>query len=742
MTMNAQATAPAVGSPIARIDGPLKVTGRATYTADHHFPGMLYAFPVSATIAAGTLKTLDVSRAEAMPGVQAVFTRENIGPLYRASKGSGAMLDERRPPFEDDEIRYFGQYIALIVADSFEQARAAARSVVATYDVRQPDVSMELSPDNEPSVDSERGEAESAFAQGEVTLDQTYTTPPETHNPIELHSTVALFDGTNYTLYETSQAVVNHKAVMVQMLGVAPENVRVITRYLGSGFGGKLWPWTHCVLAAAAARNLRRPVKLEITRQMMFQTVGHRTNTQQRIRLAATREGRLTCLQQDFIYHISRLDNNKENCGEATKYLYSTPNLRVTAAFARRDIGPNTSMRGPGAVPGLYAIESAMNEMAVALDLDPMAFRLLNEPQIDESRNIPFSSRHLKECLQQGAERFGWHQRNPKVGSMQRDGVILGWGMASASWMAKRIPATVSVSLRDDGMAHVSCATQDLGTGTYTVLAQMVAQITELPVDRIRVSLGDTLLPPGPVSGGSMATGSLVPAACDAARNVIKKLLGAVRECVEPLFPGVDPKRLVFSQGRVHLPDQPASGGVPFETVLKRARLSQVSGEGKSGSSDKDKEASQTSTQSFGAHFVEVGWQPEIARLRVNRVVTVIDAGKIINPKTGRNQIEGAIMMGLGMALFEETHYDTRNGAPINSNLADYIVATHADAPEVDVVFLDYPDTVLNELGARGIGEIGLAGFAAAVTDAVHHATGVRVRDLPVQIQDLIGMPH
>src|SRR5690606_28293008 len=313
------------------IDGPLKVSGKAPYTADHRFPGMLYAVPVTATIAAGTLISLDDSVARSMPGGRAVFTRENIGPLYRASKGSGAMLDERRPPLEDDEIRYYGQYIALVVADTFEQARAAARAIDATYDVRQPNVDMVLSPDDEPSVDSERGDVEEAFAKGEVTLDETYTTPPETHNPIELHSTVALFDGTNFTLYETSQAVVNHRAVLVQMLGVAPENVRVVTRYLGSGFGGKLWPWTHSVLAAAAARNLRRPVKLEVNRKMMFQTVGHRANTRQRMRLSATRAGRLTSLWHDYVYHGARLDKHKENCGEATPYLYSTPNLRVTA---------------------------------------------------------------------------------------------------------------------------------------------------------------------------------------------------------------------------------------------------------------------------------------------------------------------------------------------------------------------------------------------------------------------------
>ncbi len=738
MTAIAPAATPMIGGAFARVEGPLKVTGAAQYTADHHFPGMLYAVPVGATIAAGTLRRLDTSKALAMPGVHQVFTRENIGRFYRVSKGSGAMLDERRPPLSDDEIHYYGQFIALVVADTFEQASAAAAMVQASYDIRQADVGMALTPDKEPTVDSERGDAPGAYAAGEVTLDHTYATPPETHNPIELHSSVAVYDGTGFTLYETSQAVMNHKAVMVQMLGVAPENVRVITRYLGSGFGGKLWPWTHCLLAAAAARNLRRPIKLEISRKMMFQMVGHRPATRQRVRLAATPAGRLTSLQHDYVYHASQLDMNKENCGEATSYMYSTPNLRVTSAYARRHTGATTSMRGPGAVPGLYAIESAMNEMAAKLGVDPLALRLLNEPAINESKNIPFSSRHLKECLEQGAARFGWHERTTQPGSMRRDGVVLGWGMAAASWMAKRLPASVSVSLHEDGTARVSCATQDLGTGTYTMLAQMTADVIGLPLDRISVALGDTVLPPGPVSGGSMATGSLVPATLQAARNAVKKLLGAVRECAESPFPGVDPKTLSLTGGLVHKPGQVPGSGVPFQEILARAHLNHVSGSGQSGSSDRDKDAGKLSMQSFGAHFVEVAWQPEIARLRVNRIVTVIDGGKIINPRTGRNQIEGAIMMGVGMALFEETHYDTRNGAPINSNLADYVMTTHADAPDVDVLFLDYPDTALNELGARGIGEIGLAGVAAAITDAVHHATGVRVRELPVQIQDLL----
>jgi xanthine dehydrogenase YagR molybdenum-binding subunit len=729
-----------IGSAVSRVDGPLKVSGEAMYTADQHFPGMLYAMPVTATIARGQLTALDIDAAAAMPGVQKIFTRQNIGKLYRISKGSGAKADELRPPLADDTIRYYGQYIALVVADSFERAVAAANVVKASYREEKPDVSMALTADGEPKVDTERGDAAGAYDAAVHKLDHTYTTPPETHNPIELHSTVALYDGKTYTLYETSQAIVNHKAVLVQMLGEEPENVRVITRYLGSGFGGKLWPWTHAVLAAAAARDLRRPVKLEVTRQMMFQTVGHRANTQQRIRLAATPAGRLTSLRHEYIYHTAREEASKENCGEASGYLYSTPNLRVTAAAARRDVGANTSMRGPGAVPGLYALESAMDEMAIALDLDPVQFRLMNEPQIDESLGVPFSTRHLAECLTEGAEKFGWSRRNPKVGSMRaEDGSILGWGVASASWIAKRLPAEVQLRLSDDGHARVACACQDIGTGTYTVVAQMVAQHTGLPLSNIQVVLGDTSLPPGPMSGGSMLTGSMVPAVAQAARAAIKQILAtaASKEGKSP-YAGAEEDSLAFTGGRVHRKDQDAASGVPFEQILKSAQLNHIEAKGSSGASAADKDADKHSIHSYGAHFVEVAWQPEIARLRVNRVVTMIDAGQIINPRTGRNQIEGAVIMGVGMALFEQTHYDTRNGAPINSNLADYVMTTHADAPRIDVHFLDYPDRALNELGARGIGEIGLAGFAAAVTAAVYHATGVRVRDLPVQIDDLI----
>src|SRR6201996_8500447 len=355
-------------------------------------------------------------------------------------------IDEKRPPFDDDNIYYYGQYIGLVVADTFEQATAAAGAVKVAYESSRPDVRIEMSAEQKPSVDTQRGDVDSVFAAAPdaLKLDETYTTPVETHNPIELHATVAVFDGTNYTFYETSQSIVNQRLVMAQMLGVSQDQVRVIMKYLGSGFGGKLFPWSHSLLAGAAARNLKRPVKLVVTREMMFHNVGHRTNTQQRMRLSATPEGRFTSFQQDYVYQTSRKEMRKENCGETTGYLYSSPNLRATAAYARRDIAPSTSMRGPGAVPGLFAIESAVDELAIKLNIDPVRLRLINEPAIDEGLNVPFSSRHLAECLTLGADKFGWSNRTATVGSMRRDGLVVGWGMAAGSWAARRQPAEVN----------------------------------------------------------------------------------------------------------------------------------------------------------------------------------------------------------------------------------------------------------------------------------------------------------
>ena len=740
-----------IGKPQPRIDGPLKVSGGARYATDHHFPGLLYAVPVEATIANGKIEKLDTTAAEKMRGVRAIFHRANIGKISRSTPGQGfeGICDERRPPFDDDIVRYYGQYVALAVADTFEAAKAAADAVRVTYSKDEPNLETDLQADDDPKVfdtsfgpekrlQSERGDPEGAFASAAIKLDQTYVTPTETHNPIELQATIAMWDGEKLTIYEESQAIFNLRSVLAQMFGLPKENVRVITKFVGSGFGSKLWPWTHCPLAVAAARQLGKPVKLVLSRKMTFQAAGHRPRTQQRVRIGATAEGKLVSFQHDYVYARSMLDDHHENCGEATTFHYSVPNLRVKLGRARRNTGASTDMRGPGAVPGLYATESAMNELAEQLKIDPVRLRGLNEPKIDESLGIPFSSRHYLECLELGAKKFGWSQRNPEIGSMKRDGLTLGWGMAGAAWIAARFPAEASIELRDDGTTRVACGTQDIGTGTYTVLAQLAAEKTGVPLDKVEVALGDTSLPEGPISGGSLVTGSVIPAVFAAADNAIASLLMVATKTSGSPFEKHKPDDLAFDGGRVFVKADGAAKGIPFGEILRQANLRLVNGNGKSEATFGE-EKPKFSKHSFGCHFVEVTWQPEIARLRVSRVVTVIDAGRMINPLAARNQIEGAVVMGIGMALFEETWYDPQNGAPINSSLADYIMAVNADVPPIDVHFLDFPDKEINELGARGVGEIGLAGFPAAVTAAVHHATGVRVRELPVTIDKLLA---
>jgi len=750
MTTSETSTISPVGQGTPRVDGPRKVSGQAQYTSDFHFPGLLYAVPVEATIANGKLLKLDTSVAEKMPGVRAIFHRENIGPIFRSTFEApfGGICVERRPPLEDDVIRYYGQYIALAVADTFESARAAADAVRATYAKEKPNVDAHLEADDDPDVvlttygpverlQSKRGDAENAFASAPIKLDQTFVTPAETHNPLETHATTAIWEGSTLTLYESSQGVVNLRGVLAQMFGLPKENVRVITYFVGSGFGSKLWPWTHCPLAAAAACQLRKPVKLVVSRKMMFQTVGHRPLTQQRVRIGAARDGKLMSLQHDYVYHRSILDPYHEDCGEATPFQYSVPNLRVSFGRAKRNVGAGADMRGPGRVPGLYATESALNELADQLKMDPVKLRILNEPKIDESKGIPFSSRHLVECFETGAQKFGWSRRTPEVASMKRDGLTLGWGMAGCSWIAARFPAAASLQLRDDGSVRIASATQDIGTGTYTVLAQLASQKTGVPLEKIEVALGDTALPEGPVSGGSMATASVVPAVLAAADSAISALLTVAVTTPGSPFENRNPTDLAYQDGRVFVKQDGPNKAVAFGELLRRANLRLVSGSGSSPMSFGDPKP-KFSTHSFGCHFVEVTWQPETARLRVSRVVTVMDAGRIINPLTARNQIVGGVVMGIGMAMLEHTTYDPQNGAPINSSMADYIVAVNADVPPIEVHFLDYPDKEINELGARGIGEIGLAGVAAAITAAVHHATGVRVRELPVKIEDLL----
>ncbi|MGB7438609.1 MAG: xanthine dehydrogenase family protein molybdopterin-binding subunit [Candidatus Acidiferrum sp.] len=513
------------------------------------------------------------------------------------------------------------------------------------------------------------------------------------------------------------------------------KSVDVISLFIGSGFGSKLFPWPQSFMAALAAKQLGRPFKITVPRSLMFTTVGHRPFTRQRIRLGADHNGKLIAFHHEIFQLTSMVEEYLENCTEVTAMLYSCPNLHAEQYLFQKNVGSPTPMRGPGRTPSLFAIESAMDELAVKLNIDPVEIRLRNYAEVDESSGKPWSSKHLREAYQTGAEKFGWSKRNPKVGSMTSGNEILGWGMATCTWPATRHDAEVRVSLRSDGTVQAACATQDIGTGTYTVFAQIISDRTGVPLDKIHVHLGNTSFPPGPTSGGSSATATVIPAIVKATDQAVAALMKVAVATSGSPFEKADPAKLRMTAGRVHAEDQPAEGGTPFADLLQRKNLSGLDGEARTEDSP---EAKQFSMHSFGAHFCEIAYDPGIVRVRVTRWLTVIDGGRMIDLKTARNQILGSVVMGIGMGLLEETVYDPRNAKPINNNYADYLVAVNADVPNIDCIFLDYPDTKLNVYGARGIGEIGLTGCASAISNAVYHATGVRVRKLPIRIEDLI----
>ncbi len=730
-----------IGQPVTRIDGKLKVTGRAPYAVEHRIENVAYGVGVGSTIGNGRIKSIETADAEKMPGVLAILHHGNAPKLFRpaGSLEESSRPGESRPPFEDENIYYYGQFVALVIAETFEQAQDAASHVRVDYDAKPPAVRLE---DGEKQAKANanysRGDFNSAFQQAEVKLEETYVTPIEVHNPMEMHGTIAVWDEKKdkMTLYETTQGVVNHHNVASQVLGMPPESIEIISPFIGSGFGSKLFPWPHSWLAAMGARQVKRPVKVAVPRTLMFTTVGHRPTIQQKIRIGATQDGKLLAFGNEVLQSSSKVDDFTEDCVDPTAMLYSCPNVSALQHQVFLNTGTPTPMRGPGRVPALFAIESALDELAVKLNLDPLELRLRNYAETDESSGHPWSSKHLREAYQIGAERFGWSKRNPKVGSMTQNGEILGWGMATCTWPAHQRGAEVRVRLLADGTARASCATQDIGTGTYTVFAEIVSDKTGLPVNKIDVVLGDSALPPGPTSGGSSATSTVIPAIVKATENAIEAVLKAAAKTPSSPFEKADPKTLKMTGGRVHDQRKPPESGVPFQQILTAAKLVGLDGHAKT---DGTPEQKNYSTHSFGAHFCEVSYDPEIVRLRVTRWVSVIDGGRMINQKTARNQILGSVAMGIGMGMLEEAVYDRRTGHPVNNNYADYMVAVNADVPNIECIFLDYPDTIMNEYGARGIGEIGLTGCASALTAATYHATGVRVRELPIRIEKLMA---
>ncbi|MCQ4313824.1 xanthine dehydrogenase family protein molybdopterin-binding subunit [Pseudomonas stutzeri] len=731
-----------IGAAKPRIDGPLKLTGRAKYSSDNNLDGMVHAYGVFSTIARGEITNIDTSVAKQSPGVIDIFHHGHFPKLYHtpSSMAQENKVDEVRLPFEDNHVYYAGQFVALVVADTFENARAAAYKVKVDYQQSPAIANLDQAVEQggtqmQEKSNHTRGNPEQAFQSAAHTIDATYYTPVETHNPMEMHAAVAAWNDGKLTMYDTAQGVVNARNVYAKVFGLSPDRVEVLTPFLGSGFGGKLWPWPHGIAAAAAAREIGRPVQVVVPRQQMFTTTGHRPETRQRLRLGTDGDGRLVSVRHETTYTTSTIDQMQtyvESCGKMTQALYSCENLSVTHAVARTNRGTPTSMRAPGAAPGLFALESAMDEMALKLGMDPLELRRRNYADSDESKGLPWSSNHIRDAYDQAAERFGWAKRNPKVGSMRDGNEIIGWGMASCNWEAIRRPCDARVSLRADGSAFASCATQDIGTGTYTIVAQAVSEVTGVPLDKVEVELGDSSYPSGPISGGSWATATTLPAIAAAGR----KAIDALKEYATlegGAFPDAKPEDLTYENGQLKSSDGKAIG---FAEVLKARQLASADGEAHTEGASTDTYA----FRSFGAHFVEVRWDPGVSNLRVTRVVSAIDVGRAINKLTSLNQVEGGIVMGIGMALFEQTEYDPRDGRPVNNNYAEYLVPVHADQPEIDVILLDHPDFKFNEFGARGIGEIGITGVPAAIANAVYHATGKRIRDLPITLDKLMDV--
>ena len=736
----------AVGSSVSRKDGYLKVTGQARYAADHPTKAVTHAVAICSTIGNGRVVRIDSSGAENAPGFLAILHHGNAPKLFRPVNNfmTASKPGEIRVVFEDDRVHYYGQYLAVVVAETLQQAQHAAGLVKITYESAPPFVETEKAMQTayDPGeffgekLASKRGDAVSALRSAAVRHEAEYFTPAEHHNPMEPCASIAAWNGDELTLWETTQWVMGARNTVAETLGIAEEKVHIVSPFIGGGFGCKGFVWPHSVLSAIASKKVGRPVKLSLTRKQMFSGCGHRSETRQKISLGATSTGKLAAIAHDTLVQTSTVDEFIEPCGGATRFLYSCPNVTIAHHAVRVNIATPTPMRAPGENPGLFALESAMDELAYKLNMDPVQLRIINHTDKDEHSNQPWSSKYLKDCYHLAAEKFGWAKRDPKPRSMSDGKYLVGWGMATATYPGMRSPGAAKVRILQDGSAVVSSATQDMGGGTYTTMAQVVSDVTGIPMERIYPELGDSHMPPAPVSGGSMTTASVLPAVRQAAMEVLKKIVQvAIADEKSPLH-GKKETEVVAANGRVFLQGSAPESGIPYGQVLAATKQAAVEGES---FLQPGKEREKYSFHSWGAQFVEVKVDPEIAKVTVSRVVSAFDVGRIINRKTAESQAYSGIIMGVGMALMEHTVYDHRDGGIITSNLADYAVPVNADIHSIDVHFIDKPDPYIDaQIGARGIGEITVTGVAPAIANAIYHATGRRIRELPITPDKLL----
>ena len=706
-------TTTVIGQPVSRVDGRQKVTGTATYAAEFDVPGQAHAVIVRSTVANGRIGSIDSAAAERSRGVIAVLTHRNAPRLaYRPHKAAvDTAVGERLHVLQDDRVSHQGQPIALVIAETLEQANHAATLVGVAYtleagstDIARVDPVLPTPEQGGRPPETRRGDPDGALATAEVKIDQIYVIPRENHNPIEMHATIAAWDSDRLTLWDKTQWVHNTADEIAAVFGIPAEHIRVVSPFVGGAFGSALRTWPHVTLAALGARVAGRPVKVMLSRRDMYYGVGYRPHTVQRVGLGAARDGRLAAIVHDGHQETSSYEEFSEALISATGFLYSCPNVYTRRRIARLNVHTPTYMRAPGEASGIFALESAMDELAVALNIDPIELRLRNEPAEDEGKKLPFSSRSTRECYRAAAERFGWSRRNPEPRSMRDGRWLIGWGMATATYPMNYAPASAMARLLPDGTAEVASAASDMGPGTWTSMTQVAAETLGLPIERVKFTLGDTRLPRAPVHGGSLtmaSVGSAVQAACRKARE-----------------------------------DAIARGGANdlAEAMRRIGQPVEVSADTKPGD-----EGQRFSMHAFGTVFVEVAVDPDLGETRVRRMVGAYGAGRIVNPKTTRSQCIGGMIGGIGMALMEHAVVDGRTGRVVNANFAEYAVPVHADAPPVmDVIFVDEHDPHVNPLGVKGVGEIAMVGVAPAITNAIFHATGKRIRELPVTPDKLL----
>jgi xanthine dehydrogenase YagR molybdenum-binding subunit len=726
------------GTATSRIDGRDKVAGVARYAAEFGAADLAHGSVVTSPIAKGRIKQIDTARAREFEGVIAVLTHQNRPAMADSDK---AYKDEVAPekgspyrPLYDDRIWFSGQPVALVVAEDFETAGYAASLVDVTYDEDSHVTDFAQARDEAVPLDAPakpRGDAASAFAISDVRHQADYVVPIEHHNPMELFGSTAIWNDGKLTVYDKTQGVQNVHGYLCRVFECDSDDIRVVSPYVGGAFGSALRPAYQTVLAVLAARAVHRSVRLVLTRQQMY-AVGYRPAMIQRIVLGAQPDGTLNAIAHDAMTSTSRYENFHRNETTWSSLLYKSETASYAHKLARLDLPTSCDMRAPSAATGLYALEAAMDELAVALKMDPLELRLKCYSDRNQSKGLPYSSKNLRECYRQGAEAFGWDRRNPAPRSMREGHELIGWGMATGVWDAMQMPITVRIALTSNGHAEVSCATADIGTGTYTIMAQVAADVLGLPIEAISIKLGDSTLPQSPVEGGSWMAASVSNGIVTTGKAIREDILKLAQLIPGSPFKGLSSSDVTLADGAIASRAN-SRDVIAIADVMRAATVDRIQREEQTTFAKDEAHAHNT----HSAIFAEVRVDEDIGVIRATRIVSAVAAGRILNLKTARSQIMGGMVWGLGMALHEETLIDPRLGRMMNANIAEYHLPVNADVHDIDVIFVDEQDAFVNPMGVKGLGEIGIVGVPAAIANAVYHATGVRVRDLPITLDKL-----